>query len=129
LLTRKEFAAILLSIGAGIAIPLALILVPVPQPFSIQGAEIPDLWTTCPGISPTPGTVVHFTWSASNFTWFAAVGCTAGGGIAYEGNGTSGSGTFVASGGAYRFGSLCPGGGPCYPADVHGTFTGPLLPL
>ncbi len=129
MLARKALAAILLSVAVDIAIPSALILLPVPQPFSLHGAEIHDLWTTCPGISPTPGTTVHFTSSTSNFTWFAAVNCSAGGGIAYEGDGTSGSGSFVASGGAYRFGSLCPGDGTCSPADVHGTFTGPLVPL
>jgi len=122
---------VVVAAGAGaiaVATLLVLVLVPVPQHFTMDGAAIYDLQTTCPGIPTTQGTSVTFHWSASGFTYFASVRCSENQ-VVYQANGTSGSGTFVSAGGVYEFGSLCPGPLPCYPATVTGSYTGPLLGL
>lgn len=124
---RRRPVIIGVSVGIAVAAFLVLALVPIPHAFSIQGAVIPDLYT-CTGLGPTQGTTVNFHWSAGGWTYFYVVGCSANQ-VVYQANGTQGSGAFVATGGTYDFGSGCPGPGPCYPADVSGTYTGPLLPL
>ncbi len=106
---------------------LLLTLLPVPQRFSFHGAAIYDPDPNCLGIDTTSGTTVQFSWSAVSPIDFFVVSCSGSQEI-YEGNGTQGSGAFVSSGGLYEFGASCPEG-PCVPADVSGSFTGPLLPL
>jgi hypothetical protein len=56
---------------------------------------------------------VAFQWSAPSPICFYVVSCSANQ-VAYEGNGTQGSGSFVSVGGAYEFGASCPEG-PCAP--------------
>lgn len=107
---------------------LFLTLFPIPMAFTLENAAIYDLQMICPGIDPVAGTVVHFHWSTSSPTVFFVVSCSAQQ-VAYEGNGTHGSGTFVSVGGMYEFGSSCAGPYTCYPAWVAGTYSGPLLPL
>jgi len=124
---RRRMAGAVIAIVACAAIGVA-ILVPVPQTFSMHGVAIYDLEMDCPGIYTTQGTTVTFHWSAASSTGFAVVSCSANQ-VVYEGNGTTGSGSFVSVGGVYEFGSTCPGPEPCYPADVTGSFTSPLLPL
>ena len=124
---RRGLAGAVIAIAACAAIGVA-ILVPIPQSFSMHEAAIYDLEMGCPGIYTTQGTTVTFHWSAASSTGFAVVSCSANQ-VVYEGNGTVGSGSFVSVGGVYEFGSTCPGPEPCYPADVTGSFTSPLLPL
>ena len=107
---------------------LVLVLVPVPQHFTMNGAAIYDPNTTCTGIYATQGTTVNFHWSAPSPITFFVVGCSINQ-VVYEGNGTSGSGAFVSTGSVYQFGAGCPGPVPCVPADVSGSFTSPLLVL
>jgi hypothetical protein len=105
-----------------------LTLFPIPQAFTLDNAAIYDLQTACPGIDTVAGTAVHFHWSTAAPVIFFVVSCSAQQ-VPYEGNGTSGSGTFVSEGGVYEFGSSCAGPYICYPARVEGTYSGPLLPL
>jgi hypothetical protein len=125
---RRPAIVVLVSVGIVAAALAALIVVPVPQQFSLRGVAIYDLQVSCPGVDTTQGTTVNFHWSAASSTGFAVVSCSANQ-VVYEGNGTAGSGSFVSVGGVYEFGSTCPGPEPCYPADVTGSFTSPLLPL
>ncbi|HTT44793.1 MAG TPA: hypothetical protein VMH38_02095 [Thermoplasmata archaeon] len=122
----------LVVVGAVIAIVvgafLVLILVPVPQHFAMTGAAIYDPNTSCTGIDTTKGTTISFHWSAPSFTYFFVVSCSANE-EAYSANGTSGSGSLVSLGGVYQFGGSCPNESFCVPANVSGTYTGPLLPL
>jgi hypothetical protein len=121
---------LILGIATAIAVAtfLALVLVPVPQHFSMHSAAIYDLQTNCGGIFATRGTTVNFQWSAQSAIQFLVLSCSANK-ITYEANGTSGSGAFASSGSAYEFGAGCSGSGPCVRADVLGSFTGPLLYL
>ncbi len=128
LLKRRRHLVVGISAGVVAATFLVLILLPVPRAFTMDGAAIYDLEPTCTGIATTSGTTVTFHWSAGGRTYFFVVSCSAGE-VAYQSNGTQGSGSFVSTGGVYEFGSSCPGPGPCFPADVVGTYTGPLLPL
>jgi hypothetical protein len=105
-----------------------LTLFPIPQAFTLENAAIYDLQTVCPGIDTVAGTAVHFQWSTAAPMIFFVVSCSAQQ-VAYEGNGTHGSGTFVSVGGVYEFGSSCAGPYTCYPARVVGTYSGPLLPI
>jgi hypothetical protein len=124
---RRRRLVIAGAAGAiAVAVFLVLVLVPVRQNFSMHGVAIYDLQTTCPGIYATQGTTVNFQWSAPSHVWFAVVDC-AENQVVYEANGTSGSGTFVSTGSVYEFGATCPGSIPCVPADVSGTYTGPIL--
>lgn len=125
---KRRLFVIGVCVGVAAATLLVLTLVPVPRTFTMHGAAIYDLQTTCPGIDTTRGTAVNFHWSAGGPTYFYVVCCSANRAI-YQANGTQGSGSFVSVGGVYEFGSACPGPGPCYPADVYGTYTGPLLAL
>lgn len=119
--------------NVGIAVAVAasmvavLVLVPVPQAFSMSHVAIYDPNASCAGIDTSPGTTVSFHWSAASPTIFFVVSCTANQ-VAFEGNGTGGSGSFVSVGGVYQFGASCPEG-PCVTADVVGTYTAPVLPL
>jgi len=124
---RRWFLVTGLAAGTAIAVFLFLVLVPVPQHFTMHGAAIYDPNWSCTGIDTTKGTTVSFSWSAPSPIVFFVVSCTAND-VAFEGNGTSGSGSFVSVGGVYQFGASCPEG-PCVAADVSGSFTGPLLSL
>ncbi len=125
---KRRFFVVGLCAAVAVATLFALILVPVPQTFTMHGAAIYDLQTSCPGIDTTRGTTVNFHWTAGGPTYFFVVSCSTNQ-VAYQANGAQGSGVLVSVGGVYEFGSGCPGPGPCYPADVAGTYTGPLLPL
>jgi hypothetical protein len=128
-MTRKRrFFVVGLCVSIAIATLVALILVPVPQTFMMHEVAIYDLQTTCRGIATTRGTTVSFHWTAGGPTDFFVPSCSANR-LAYQANGTQGVEQFVSIGGVYEFGSGCPGPGPCYPAIVAGTYTGPLLPL
>jgi hypothetical protein len=128
MLSRKRRRLIAgISVGVAASAFLVLTLVPVPQLFVMHGAALYDLEPTCAGIDTAQGTSVSFHWSAPSLIIFLVVSCSANQ-IAYQGNGTSGLGTFVSVGGVYEFGASCPEG-PCVAADVYGIFTGPILPL
>ena len=121
------------ALSAGIAVGVAggivasLVLLPIPQSFSMHDTAIYDPNVICAGIDTSQGTTVHFHWTAASPTVFFVVSCSAHD-VAYEGNGTGGSASFVSVGGVYQFGASCPEG-PCVTADVTGTFTAPVLPL
>ncbi len=125
---KRATWVVLLSVGIAAAALLALMLVPVPQQFSLRGAAIYDLQLSCPGVDTARGATVSFHWSAASSTNFFVVSCSLNQ-VVYTGNGSQGSGSFVSAGGVYEFGSGCPGPGPCYPADVSGRYTEPLLQL
>ena len=125
--TRRRIIAGV-PVGAAFATFLASLTVPVPQHFSMHGAAIYDLETTCTGIDTTGGTTVSFHWSALSPIYFFVVSCSANQ-VAYQANGTQGLGAFVSSGGVYELGASRPGLIPCVPADVSGSYTGPLLAL
>jgi len=117
-----------ISLGVAAALLAMLVLVPVPQPFTMHGAAIPDLQTSCPGIDTVQGSILSFHWTTPAPTYFFVVSCSAGQ-VAYQANGTSGSDTFVSVGGVYDFGAACPGPVACVSADVWGTYTAPILPV
>jgi hypothetical protein len=125
--SRRRWAIALVAAAVAAGTVLVLALVPVPQQFSFRGAAIYDLQTSCAGVDTTRGTTVSFHWSTPSPTYFFVVSCSAND-VAYEGNGTQGTGSFVSVGGVYEFGASCPEG-PCVAADVSGSYTGPLLPL
>jgi hypothetical protein len=113
----------------GIALILVgLYVVPIPnQSFSLNEATTGDA-VPCWGIEISRGPVT-FHWTTAKPAFFHAVSC-AGNSLDYAvSNGSSGSDSFVSDGGFYEFGSACGTPvGPCYPANVTGTHTGPLLP-
>jgi hypothetical protein len=123
---KRPLLVVGVSVGVAAAAVLGLILIPVPQHFSILNADLPDHYV-CSGIDTTVGTTIHFHWSAESLITFFAVSCSANE-VAYTGNGSGGSGTIFSVGGAYDLGEGCPEGS-CVPDDVSGTFTGPLLSL
>jgi len=114
-----------LSIAAGLC--AILVLLPISQSFTMTNAAIYDLELTCGGIDPIAGTVVTFHWSAPSAIEFIVLSCSANSYISQEGS--SGSGSFVATGGLYQFGEACPGPGPCPTATVSGSYVGPILPV
>jgi hypothetical protein len=122
---RRVFIALA---GAGIVCQILLVtLLPVPQFFVFPDAAIYDPNVTCaPDIEATAGTSVSFQWSAPAPTGFFVVKCP-GGPVVYYGYGTGGSDKFVSTGGLYQLGSSCPM--ECVPANVEGTFVGPVLTL
>jgi len=113
----------------------ALALIPIRQHFTMTGTAIYDPNTACSGfpkvgcsvVDTTQGTSLIFHWSAPSPIVFFVVGISANQ-VAYEGNGTSGSGSLVSAGGFYQFGASCPEG-PCVTAEVSGSYTGPILSL
>ncbi|MCI4319178.1 MAG: hypothetical protein L3K23_03470 [Thermoplasmata archaeon] len=129
----------LVIVGIVIAVALttflAFALVPVRQQFTLRGTAIYDPNSACQGIhsvycsevDTTQGTTLVFHWSAPTPITFFVVSLSANQ-EAYDGNGSSGSGSLVSVGGFYQFGAACPEG-PCVAADVSGSFTGPLLAL
>jgi hypothetical protein len=130
---RKRLVIIGLAVGVTAAVISALVLVPVPQHFTMHGAAIYDPNTSCAvgysnTIDTTIGTSVNFHWSAPSWITFFAVKCNSIYDVPYVGNGSSGSGTFISEGGVYQFGASCPEGA-CVAADVSGSYTGPVLPL
>ena len=125
---KKKVVVAAVAGAAAIATLLVLVLVPVPQHFSMSGAAIYDPNISCTGIDTTKGTGISFHWSAASFTYFFIVSCSANEEV-YAANGTSGSGSLVSLGGIYQFGGSCTNQNFCVPADVSGTFTGPLLAL
>jgi hypothetical protein len=124
---RRRLRWLLAGIGVvGVVTALvALAVIPVRQTFSFTNAAIYDPNESCAGLQPPSGVTVTFHWSAGNTTYFFVIGCSQST-IVYESYGTSGTGSFVARGDVYQFGSSCPSG-PCYPARVSGSFTAPLL--
>jgi hypothetical protein len=124
---RRRLFIVGIAVGVGVVTFLFLVLAPIPRTFSMHDAAIYDLQSSCSGIDTSPGTVVSFHWSSPSSTIFFVVSCSASQ-IAYEGNGTQGTGWFHSVGGIYEFGSSCPEG-TCAAADVSGSFTGPLFPL
>jgi hypothetical protein len=114
--------------SASITVLSILVFVPVPQYFLLTERAIYDIDPNCSGITPAAGTTVHFHWWSPNSTGFGVVSCGDSNWNPIIQNGTSGSGSFVALGGTYEFGSLCPEG-TCWAANVTGSFVGPLLPL
>jgi hypothetical protein len=125
---RRRFVVVGAAVAIAVAVFLLLVLVPVPQHFTMMNAAIYDPNTSCTGIDTTKGTTISFRWSAPSFTYFFVVSCSANEEV-YSANGTSGSGSLVSVGGVYQFGGSCPNESFCVPADVSGTYTGPLLPL
>ena len=125
---RRRFVVVVVAVPVVVAAFLSLILVPIPQHLSMHEVAVRDLATSCTGIETTKGTSVGFHWSAPVSISFGAWSCAANQ-LVYWGNGTSGSDTFVSQGGTYEFGTICPPTSPCWPANVSGTYTGPLLPL
>jgi hypothetical protein len=108
-----------------------LTVVPVHQSFTMHDAEVFDLETTCPGIDTVKGTSVSFHWWAASEIRFGAWSCSANW-ITYIANGTGCSGSLVAQGGVYAFGTICPptaGPSSCAGANVTGNYTRPLLEI
>jgi hypothetical protein len=131
--TRRRVKIVCVAGAVAIATFLVLVLFPVPQHFVMRGAAIYDPNTSCAvgypdTIDTTPGTIVNFRWSAPSSIIFFVQQCGSLSPGPFEGNGTSGSGSFLAIGGVYQFGASCPEG-PCVAADVSGSYTGPLLAL
>lgn len=132
--TRHSMKRLALALGASaLAVVLTiatLAVAPIHQSFRMHGAEVWDLENSCSGIDSAKGTLVSFHWSAATSISFGAWSCSADR-IVYQENGTNGLGAFISEGGLYSFGAICPSPGPppCVPADVYGTYTGPLLPL
>jgi hypothetical protein len=124
---RRRILALSIAVGVAVAIFLFSVLVPVPHSFSMNGVAISDAYRSCTGIDTAQGGAVSFHWSAPSAIVFFVVSCSANQ-VAYEGNGTSGSGTFVSAGGTYMFGASCPEGA-CVLANVSGTYFTPLLAL
>jgi hypothetical protein len=125
---RRLLAVIAVCVAFAVSV-LLLFVLPVQQHFSFTNAAIYDPNTTCsPGVATTRGTTVSFHWSAPSPITFFVVHCSGSYDVPYSGNGTSGSGSFVSSGGVYQFGASCPEG-PCVGANVSGRYTGPLLVL
>lgn len=82
---KRRLLIVGISVGVAAATFLGLVLIPVPQQFSIPNAIVPDLYT-CTGIDTTVGTTIGFHWSAASSITFYAVNCSANG-VAYVGNG------------------------------------------
>ncbi len=107
------------------ALCFGLVLVPVPQPFIMLNTAVYDL-EPCGGIYTEAGTVVSVQWSAPSNTTLLILSCSSDWYTSQSG--TSGSGSFVSSGGLYEFGASCPSG-PCVLANVQGRYIGPILPM
>lgn len=128
-LTRKQRVIAVAAISSiVVAVFLGLILIPVPQRFSLHNEYVTINEVGCSGISPTSGTTVTFSWNAPTVVDFGAWSCSSNS-LVYWANGTSGAGSFLAHGGAYEFGSYCAHGSPCWAANVSGAYTAPLLEL
>lgn len=130
--TRRRVTIVGVAGAIAAATFLVLVLVPVPQHFLMRGVAIYDPNISCAvgysnTIDTTAGTSVNFHWSAPSSIVFFVVKCNSIYNVPYIGNGTGGSGTFISEGGVYQFGASCPEGS-CVPADVAGSYTGPLLP-
>ena len=125
---RRRSFVVGIAVVVALAGSLALVLVPVPQQFSLHEVAVYDLEIGCGGVFTAQGTTVSFHWSAPALISFGAWSCSANQ-MVYWGNGTSGSGSFVSPGGVYEFGTICPPMGSCWPANVSGAYTAPILPL
>lgn len=109
---------------------LLLFAMPIPHEFRLTESYSTDLFR-CSGatsVSIPSGDAVAFEWSAPSNVSFGVWNCSAGY-VFLEQHGARGSGSFVSSGGAYGFTSLC---GPlfspsCPLANVTGTYSGTLL--
>lgn len=124
---RRRILALSIAVGLAVAIFLFLTLMPVPHSFSMNGVAISEAYRSCTGIGTAQGGAVSFHWSAPSAIVFFVVSCSANQ-VAYEGNGTSGSGTFVSAGGTYMFGASCTEGA-CVLANVSGSYWAPVLSL
>ena len=126
---RNRPVGIVLFGLVAVSILLLLFVMPIPHRFSITESASEDLYQ-CEGrttISIPSGDEVTFDWSTPSNVSFGVWNCTAGY-VFLEQNGTNGAGSFVSTGGAYGFTSLCGGYFPsCPPANVTGTYSGPLL--
>lgn len=111
-----------------VAIFLVLVLVPVPQNFTMRDVSFGTFAPACSGILTTKGTTVSYQWSAPSNISFGVYSCATNW-VVHEGSGTSGSGSITSVGGVYEFGAICGGPGNCVTATVTGTYTGPLLQL
>jgi hypothetical protein len=120
---RLAFLALLLATAC---VALFVLVLPFPHSFSITDSYRGDLYSRCSGIDTTKGDAVSFSWTTSNRTTFGVWSCTSSS-IFYWANGTSGSGAFVSDGGVYGFGSLCGVFGDCWPANVTGEVSYPIL--
>jgi hypothetical protein len=121
---RRIWVAAIVAL-AGVVALVVLATVPVRQTFAFANAAIYDPAASCSGIQFPSGVTITFHWSAANTTYFFVIGCS-GSTIVYESYGTAGTGSFVAHGDVYDFGSGCATG-PCYPAQVSGSYTAPLI--
>lgn len=135
-----------LVVGLGLAAAvLGPTLVPSPQYFSFHSVVglrggIGGGPFECVGILPAAGTPIYFRWSAPTNINFEVWRCTTdrnSSGVTiysrpvYQENGTAGSGTVVAAGGTYFFGTYCPYVGepppPCVASNVSGYYFGTVL--
>jgi hypothetical protein len=110
-----------------VAVLLELALVSVPQEYTMHEGAVHDLELTYSGIDTTQGTGRSFHSSAPVNISLGAWSCSADR-IVCWGNGAGGSDGLVSQGGVYEFGTICPGTGPCWPANVTGTYANPILP-
>lgn len=132
MLPSKDRTAIVVLVGLiVVASVLLLFAVPVSHGFSVRAAYLGPL-DQCPAflaVTIPKAASASFHWTTPSLVEFGVWNCASGERIVYE-NGTSGSGSFTSSGGSYGFSSICGYGGyPCPPANVTGTYDGPLFAL
>lgn len=123
---RPRASQAALVAGPPVVAVLLLSIVPTPLVFSVHNAVIADVDPECVGIDASAGTTVHFTWTAAAPVGVAVLDCTHNH-VVFQGEGASGSSSFVAQDAVYEFGELCPSG-PCVGTDFQVTFTGFGIP-
>lgn len=119
--------ALLLAISVGVvsSAVVGLLLVPVPRPFAFRGTLVTGFAGSCPGLETADGASVAYSWVAPVSVQFSVVSCATNALVSLS-VGVHGSGSFVSTGGVYRFGTDCPSG-PCVAANVSGTISEPIL--
>jgi hypothetical protein len=122
---RGRAAWVLIGAVSIAVVVLFVVLVPFPHPFAISNATHGPL-SSCSGLRVPGGSYVSFTWSTAKSSVFGVWSCSSGA-VVYQGNGTSGSGSFSSAGGVYSFGTECTFS--CSPANVTGEVYHPLMPL
>ncbi len=124
---RKRLIAV---IGAGTAAVVVVLIsmtyVPVARHAELHGLVVWADAGSCSGIETLKGTTVSYHWWAPSNSSFGVWDCAANHIVARQ-NGTSGSGSFVAQGGAYEFGAPCIFVSMCVPINVSVNYTAPLL--